>query len=103
MDSPAAPRGLRSVKEDLFGNLVQVHTFHREHFLPALRACELDPLKLGDTFVSCRQQLGLYVSYCANKSHSDAVYRDHQLYFEVGCSSRASKAAGTPPPPPQRS
>lgn len=59
-----------------------MYTPTHSHFLPELQACEINPLKLGDLFVSCEPQLRLYVTYCRNKASSDAIFHDHAQYFE---------------------
>lgn len=83
VDSPSAPRALKTQKEGLFGNLAAIYRFHREQFLPRLVSCQTDPSSLGDVFVEAGDQLLLYVTYCQNKSRSDAIYREFSWYFEV--------------------
>ncbi len=46
-------------------------------------SCQAEPSSLEDVFVEAENQLLLYVTYCQNKSRSDAVYREFTGYFEV--------------------
>ena len=50
--------------------------------LPKLLECESDPANLGDVFISSREQLLMYVTYCQNKAASDTLYHEFTAFFE---------------------
>ena len=45
-------------------------------------ACESDPASLGDVFISNKEQLLMYVTYCQNKASSDTLYHEFTGFFE---------------------
>ncbi len=83
VDSQSAPKALTTLRDSLFGNLAEIYQFHQEEFLPSLVTCQSEPSSLGEVFVAAEDQLLLYVTYCQNKSRSEAIYREFTGYFEV--------------------
>ena len=50
--------------------------------LPKLTECESNPANLGDVFISHKEQLLMYVTYCQNKASSDTLYHEFTTFFE---------------------
>ena len=50
--------------------------------LPKLLECESSPAKLGDVFISSKEQLLMYVTYTQNKAASDNLYHEFTAFFE---------------------
>ena len=66
----------------LQNRLVLTPTYTCSVLLPKLLECESDPAKLGDVFISSKEQLLMYVIYCQNKATSDTLYHEFTAFFE---------------------
>ncbi|KAH9512394.1 guanine nucleotide exchange factor DBS [Bulinus truncatus] len=67
---PPALLGQRNV---LFGNLQQIHNFHKDIFLHELKACQDCPSRVGKCFVDRKEEFQMYSIYCQNKPKSEAM------------------------------
>ncbi|XP_076823491.1 triple functional domain protein-like isoform X2 [Clavelina lepadiformis] len=66
----------------LFGNIAQIHEWHRDTFLKEINKCMADPDYLGPLFKKYERRLHMYVHYCQNKPLSEyLVQKNKQPYF----------------------
>ncbi|OTF77411.1 hypothetical protein BLA29_013811, partial [Euroglyphus maynei] len=66
----------------IFGNIENIHEWHKDYFLPELNRCVEEPIRLGKIFRKYERRLHMYVVYCQNKPLSEAVVSDHFEFFE---------------------
>uniref|UniRef100_A0A8C4QP17 Guanine nucleotide exchange factor DBS-like n=1 Tax=Eptatretus burgeri TaxID=7764 RepID=A0A8C4QP17_EPTBU len=79
------PVDLQQKKDQLFGNLPEIYTFHSRVFLKELEAYVDDPELLGRCFLQRKEDFQMYEKYCHNKLCSEAVWRrfgDNQFFQE---------------------
>uniref|UniRef100_UPI00358DFDE0 guanine nucleotide exchange factor DBS isoform X2 n=1 Tax=Myxine glutinosa TaxID=7769 RepID=UPI00358DFDE0 len=79
------PVDLQEKKDQLFGNLPEIYSFHSRVFLKELEAYVDDPELLGRCFLQRKEDFQMYEKYCQNKLCSEAVWRrfgDNQFFQE---------------------
>ncbi|XP_045703654.1 pleckstrin homology domain-containing family G member 4B [Phyllostomus hastatus] len=81
MERADLPQDLQGKRSVIFGNLEQLHNFHRQHFLTELERCWRGPLAVGRVFLKHEEQFGMYVLYSKNKPQSDALLCSHGHAF----------------------
>lgn len=82
---PAQPEYLRGKEAIIFGNLEEIHNFHKKTFLIELEKYENMPEDIGHCFVIYADQFQVYVDYCMNKETSTKLLMDDakgENYFE---------------------
>ncbi|XP_056226149.1 guanine nucleotide exchange factor DBS [Seriola aureovittata] len=79
MDNPAMahliPSTLLSKKDVLFGNMSEIHQFHKRTFLKELEAYTDCPELVGRCFLERMKDLQIYEAYCQNKPRSESLWR----------------------------
>uniref|UniRef100_A0A3Q3F4I3 Mcf.2 cell line derived transforming sequence-like a n=1 Tax=Labrus bergylta TaxID=56723 RepID=A0A3Q3F4I3_9LABR len=79
MDNPAMapliPNTLLSKKDVLFGNMSEIHQFHKRTFLKELEAYTDCPELVGRCFLERMKDLQIYEAYCQNKPRSESLWR----------------------------
>ncbi|KAM8903532.1 guanine nucleotide exchange factor DBS isoform 5-T5 [Spinachia spinachia] len=79
MDNPAMahliPSTLLSKKVVLFGNMSEIHQFHKRTFLKELEAYTDCPELVGRCFLERMKDLQIYEAYCQNKPRSESLWR----------------------------
>ncbi|XP_053513162.1 pleckstrin homology domain-containing family G member 4B isoform X2 [Artibeus jamaicensis] len=81
MERADLPQDLRGKRSVIFGNLEQLYSFHRHHFLTELEHCWHCPLAVGRVFLKHEEQFGMYVLYSKNKPQSDTLLCSHGHSF----------------------
>lgn len=105
-DNPDLPPALHGQQNVIFGNIVDLHKFHRyalapppifftssisnlttsvcsETFLKELIKYEKLPEDLGHCFVTWAPQFNLYVTYCQNKPTSNEVRKNVKRHLTL--------------------
>ncbi|CDW56470.1 Guanine nucleotide exchange factor DBS [Trichuris trichiura] len=74
------PSAVQAQRDILFGNLAEIHQFHKVHFLPSLlrSSREGGAKEIANAFLEHGDGLRCYVTYCLNKPKSDALLRRHE-------------------------
>ncbi|KHJ45378.1 RhoGEF domain protein [Trichuris suis] len=74
------PSAVQAQRDILFGNLAEIHQFHKVHFLPSLlrSSREGGAREIANAFLEHGDGLRCYVTYCLNKPKSDALLRRHE-------------------------
>ena len=85
------PKKLKKAATSLFGNVEEIHAFHKHVFLNEMESCRKDPSHLGSSFVDHEETLlRIYSSYCYNKPKSDDLMKDYETVinevYEQYCS-----------------
>ncbi|XP_034407103.1 guanine nucleotide exchange factor DBS isoform X3 [Cyclopterus lumpus] len=79
MDNPAMapliPSTLLNKKVVLFGNMSEIHQFHKRTFLKELEAYTDCPELVGRCFLERMKDLQIYEAYCQNKPRSESLWR----------------------------
>ncbi|KAM6958535.1 guanine nucleotide exchange factor DBS isoform 1-T1 [Tautogolabrus adspersus] len=79
MDNPAMapliPNTLLNKKDVLFGNMSEIHQFHKRTFLKELEAYTDCPELVGRCFLERMKDLQIYEAYCQNKPRSESLWR----------------------------
>lgn len=105
----SAPKTLRGVADQLFGNIEDILNYHQKWVLeqdaravllvaahclptllvhremvPQLEKCQEDMAGIGGVFTLAAPSLkSLYVTYCRGKPRSDDIYQDHLDHMQV--------------------
>lgn len=79
------PGGLRGQRNNLFGNVEEIHELHQDDFLPALRRCYQNVEKIAQCFIHYveTEKFYCYVKYALNRRKSDTIFERHRDYFSV--------------------
>ncbi|KXJ81647.1 hypothetical protein RP20_CCG018380 [Aedes albopictus] len=77
------PEGLRGQRNNLFGNVEEIHELHQDDFLPALRRCYQNVEKIAQCFIHYVEtdKFYCYVKYALNRRKSDTIFERHRDYF----------------------
>uniref|UniRef100_A0A3Q2SZR5 Quattro n=1 Tax=Fundulus heteroclitus TaxID=8078 RepID=A0A3Q2SZR5_FUNHE len=75
------PQDLRGQRGSIFGNLENLHDFHRHYFLDELESCVKEPFRVGRCFLRHRESFALYALYSKNKPQSDRLLTNHGKTF----------------------
>ncbi|XP_021707050.1 uncharacterized protein LOC5571112 isoform X2 [Aedes aegypti] len=77
------PGGLRGQRNNLFGNVEEIHELHQDDFLPALRRCYQNVEKIAQCFIHYveTEKFYCYVKYALNRRKSDTIFERHRDYF----------------------
>ncbi|XP_032599210.1 rho guanine nucleotide exchange factor 25 isoform X3 [Drosophila grimshawi] len=77
------PPGLQDGKMDLvFNNIKEIHEWHRDKFLRALRHCQRSPADLGPLIESSAKKFTMYYYFCSNKPLSEYIVNEYYDYFD---------------------
>lgn len=79
------PEGLRGQRNNLFGNVEEIHELHQDDFLPALRRCYQNVEQIAQCFIHYVEtdKFYCYVKYALNRRKSDTIFERHRDYFSV--------------------
>ncbi|KAH9522943.1 hypothetical protein DERF_006497 [Dermatophagoides farinae] len=75
------PPFLQGKERLLFGNIEQIHDFHKRVFLRELEKYEQIPEDVGHCFVTWSSSFDIYVEYCKNKPDSNLLLVQYQGSF----------------------
>lgn len=67
------PVGIRDKEAIIFGNIEEIHRFHKNTFLKELEKYEAMPEDVGHCFVTWAKSFDVYVEYCKNKPDSNQL------------------------------
>lgn len=77
------PVGIRDKELIIFGNIEEIHKFHKSIFLKELEKYEMMPEDVGHCFVTWAKSFDVYVEYCKNKPESNQLIVQHsESFFE---------------------
>ncbi|XP_070187687.1 triple functional domain protein-like isoform X2 [Littorina saxatilis] len=77
------PNGIKGKERVIFGNMDEIHEFHKGVFLKELEKYETIPEDVGHCFVTWADKFNIFVKYCKNKPDSNALLVDQAgSYFE---------------------
>lgn len=75
------PVGIKDKESVLFGNIDEIHHFHKDIFLKELEKYEAMPEDVGHCFVTWAKDFDVYVEYCRNKPDSNQLIVQHGANF----------------------
>lgn len=75
------PVGIKDKESIIFGNIEEIHKFHKEIFLKELEKYEAIPEDVGHCFVTWANSFNVYVNYCKNKPESNQMIVQHSNTF----------------------
>lgn len=75
------PQGIKDKESILFGNIEDIHRFHKNTFLKELEKYEAMPEDVGHCFVTWAKSFDVYVEYCKNKPESNQLIVQHSASF----------------------
>ncbi|XP_032800941.2 triple functional domain protein isoform X3 [Petromyzon marinus] len=77
------PDDLKGKDKMVFGNIHQIHDWHRDFFLGELEKCLEEPDRLAPLFIKHERRLHMYIVYCQNKPKSEHIVSEYiDTYFE---------------------
>ncbi|XP_057701126.1 rho guanine nucleotide exchange factor 25 isoform X1 [Corythoichthys intestinalis] len=83
MTNQGVPEDLKGKERIVFGNIQQIHDWHKSYFLGELEKCVTDPDSLAELFIKHERRLHMYVVYCQNKPKSEHVVSEYiETFFE---------------------
>ncbi|KAM9308253.1 triple functional domain protein [Gastrophryne carolinensis] len=83
MKEDGVPDDMKGKDKIVFGNIHQIHDWHREFFWGELEKCLQEPERLPTLFVKHERRLHMYIVYCQNKPKSEHIVTDYiDTYFE---------------------
>lgn len=86
MSEHSAPASIQNKEKELFANLEDLHQFHAEQFLDALKSYEQNPEFIYSCFCTYMEKLkDLYTEYILNSEENNSliVGLESQQHFEV--------------------
>lgn len=75
------PLGIKEKESVIFGNIEDIHRFHKNTFLKELEKYETMPEDVGHCFVTWAKSFDVYVEYCKNKPESNQLIVQHSANF----------------------
>ncbi|XP_068142683.1 LOW QUALITY PROTEIN: triple functional domain protein [Drosophila tropicalis] len=66
----------------VFNNIKDIHDWHKESFVRALRHCQKTPSELGPLIKRSTPKFAMYYYYCSNKPLSEFIVSAHYDYFD---------------------
>lgn len=75
------PVGIKDKESIIFGNIEDIHRFHKNTFLKELEKYESMPEDVGHCFVTWAKSFDVYVEYCKNKPESNQLIVQHSNSF----------------------
>lgn len=79
--SAKIPLGIKDKESIIFGNIEDIHRFHKGIFLKELEKYEAMPEDVGHCFVTWAKSFDVYVEYCKNKPESNQLIVQHSATF----------------------
>ncbi|CAL8069824.1 unnamed protein product [Orchesella dallaii] len=80
-NNPSVPPAVKGKERVIFGNIEEIHEFHKEVFVKELEKYETIPEDVGHCFVTWAHKFDMYVQYCKNKEESNTMVFQHAGNF----------------------
>ncbi|XP_062557491.1 uncharacterized protein LOC134222347 [Armigeres subalbatus] len=77
------PAGLCGQRNNLFGNIEEIHELHQDEFIPALGRCYQNVEQIAECFIHFIEtdKLYCYVKYALNRRKAGIIFERHRDYF----------------------
>ncbi|XP_072301119.1 kalirin isoform X3 [Eucyclogobius newberryi] len=77
------PENMEGKDKIVFGNIQQIHEWHKDYFVGELEKCLVDHEHLAELFIKHERRLHMYVIYCQNKPKSEFIVAEYDTYFDA--------------------